>query len=1038
VNTTGGRNEGNVMGLVRSSHTEVSLRLIVIHLFLVLLTGSIATAAVSDETAIPGLDSLTATTLVRALDYLDLKIDDLGFDKLYVEDDTFRLGVIDELLNNPIRIPGWQVEVTGELRAVADQPAALAAIMGRIIDTSLGSDNVPSTYRLGVLGTTDAADTGGNVDEVLDRFVDRCNSVEYRLAEGFARITAEERNQLLMLAPAVWGDWELASEKARKGALHFEAGAAVDTTIEISDELILDLAAKIDRDALTRGTVEFFAAVTELAGEILHRQLPWPTLTLPGVEGAISYVGETPWGQLVIGGPGDTHYTEAALSRIAFIIEPGGNDTYRGRTASAIGDLTRPLSAVIDFEGDDLYEARERSYALGGAVLGVAALIDLAGDDVYRGDDGVLGAGFFGSGLLYDGGGVDLFEGRNLSQGAGAFGLGLLISDCTAPAPSGPELEPDRAFDAGFQKVRGTGFKPIRYDDNDTYLCARQSQGFASTFGIGLLYDRAGSDTYKVGGRYLHAPLLPNDFQSLSQGFSIGFRPRAGGGVGILMDEEGNDFYSAEVYAQGVGYWYSMGLLFDGGGNDSYHATQYAQGAGVHLAIGSLWDVGGDDHYVSKFGVTQGTAHDLSVGMLLDQGGNDFYIVSGGQAMSITNSVAIFIDEQGDDFYGTPDGGQGLVTWARGFCGAGIFLDLEGKDTYLADMPAGNGTVWSQRTYGIGIDLDRKLSLPGDVVPEVVLTAEDSLRTVEELFETASIWEVGSARHKVRTARKALIAKGMPAVEYVVAEKLETQSGLEFRAITELARAYPDSITVRLLPLLEDENEEIRRSAIRLLGTLKREEAVSPMRKMLKNKKYKDQWNRIIGALGGIGDLDAAPDIRLFLKADSERRRIAAINGLRALKDTTAVPALVTMLEDPVFTVRSAASNGLKPFRAAAIDPLCDRLLWNDEHGAADKGDALPRGIQIRTLGDLTVGLRDSTDRASLAARARARKTLMGELDKVFDYYDHPGARAAAVDALIRLEDEETRRFVALRMVDEFDPLVKRMYEKAMEATEKN
>lgn len=938
------------MGRFCFSRTNCLQRLIVFYLLLIPAVAPNATAAVSDDGSVPGLDSLTAATLVRALDYLDLTIDDLGFDKLYVEDDTFRLGIIDELLNNPIRIPAWQAEVTRELRAVVDQPGALAAVMGQIIDTPLGGFNVPSTHRLGFLGDADAVYAGGDVEEILDRFIDRCNGVEYRLAEGFARITASERNQLLMLAPAAWGDWELATEKARKGALHFETGVDVDTTIEISDKLILDLAAKLDRDGLTKGTVEFFSAVTELAGEILHRQLPPPTLTLPGVEGAISYIGETPWGTLVIGGPGDTHYTESALREIAFIIEPGGNDTYRGRTASAIGELTRPLSAVIDFEGNDLYEARERSYALGGAVLGIAALIDLAGDDVYRGDDGVLGAGFFGSGLLYDGGGVDVFEGRNLSQGAGAFGLGMLISDCTQPLPPGVEPEPDRAFDAGLQKVRGTGFKPIRYDDNDTYLCARQSQGFASTFGIGLLYDRAGSDTYKAGGRYLHAPLLPNDFQSLSQGYSIGFRPRAGGGVGILMDEEGNDFYSAEVYAQGVGYWYSLGLLFDGGGNDSYHAAQYAQGAGVHLAIGSLWDVGGDDHYLSKYGVTQGTAHDLSVGMLWDQGGDDYYIVSGGQAMSITNSVAIFIDEQGDDFYGTPEGGQGLVTWARGFCGTGVFLDLEGTDTYLADMPAGNGQVWSQGTYGIGIDLDRELSLPGETIPEVVLTASDSLRTVEELFETASIWEVGSARLKVRTARRALIAKGMPAVEYVVAEKLGSKSGLEFRAITELASAYPDSFTARLLPLLEGDDEEIRRSAISLLGTLKRDEAVSPMRKMLKNKKYKDHWNRIIGALGGIGDLAAAPDVRLFLKDELERRRIAAINGLAALRDTVAVPALVTMLEDPVFTVRSAAHNSLKRFGAAAVDPLCDRLLWNENQGASEESDALPRGIRCAPL----------------------------------------------------------------------------------------
>ena len=79
--------------------------------------------------------------------------------------------------------------------------------------------------------------------------------------------------------------------------------------------------------------------------------------------------------------------------------------------------------------------------------------------------------------------------------------------------------------------VPGTGARPIRYDENDTYQCARMSQGFASTFGVGLLYDQEGSDTYRSGGRYLHAPLLPHDFQSLSQGYSIGFRPRAAGGL---------------------------------------------------------------------------------------------------------------------------------------------------------------------------------------------------------------------------------------------------------------------------------------------------------------------------------------------------------------------------------------------------------------------------------------------------------------------------------------------------------------------------
>ncbi len=992
-----------------------------------------AIAAGDQPTSIEGLDSLASATLIEALEYLDLTPSDLGFDKLYVEDDTFRIAVVEDLLNDPIKIPGWQTSVTGELRRVVNQPSLLAGTLGALCDAPAKS--IPGSINSLPLLSCSSRHDDSSMISAIARFSASIEEADRLINRAFAGLTEDEQETLLMLAPAMWGEWEDSVEQARKGQLHFEVGAAVDTTVEVGDDLILDLAAKLDREALTQGASDYFAALVNLVSEHAMANLGPADIALPGVSGLIIYHCETPWGQLVIGGYGANHYSEAALQTITFLIEPGGDDTYHGRSASAAGELMGRFGAVIDFSGNDLYEAGDLSFALGGAVLGVAALIDLEGDDVYRGEDGVLGAGLFGAGLLYDGGGVDIFEGRNLCQGAGAFGFGALVSDCAAPPPpGGPEIEVDRVFDAGISRVRGTGYKPIRYDDNDTYLCARNSQGFASTFGTGLLYDRKGNDTYKAGGHYLHAPLLPNDFQSLSQGFSIGFRPRAGGGVGILMDEEGNDFYSAEVYAQGVGYWYSLGLLFDGGGNDSYHATQYAQGAGVHLAVGSLWDVGGDDHYVSKFGVTQGTAHDLSAGMLLDEGGNDFYLVSGGQAMSITNSVALFIDTQGNDFYATPDGGQGTVTWARGFCGTGVFLDLEGKDRYIADYPGGDGQIWRQQTLGIGIDLDRKLSVPGETLPEIVLTAEDSLRAVDEIFETASIWEVGSARLKVRTARKALIAQGIEAVDYVVNEKIGTKSGLEFRAITELARAYPDSMTERVLPLLESEDKEIRRSAISLLGTLKRSEAVEPMRKMLKQKKYRTQWNRLIRALGQIGEVEAAPSVRSFLKDDNQRRRLASVSALAAMKDTAAVPSLVMMLEDPVFTVRSAAFTALKWFGASAVGALCELVAWSDQNDNKDSGGT--RAIQIQTLGRLAVSLRDSTDRVSLLARSRARTMLMSELDNLPNGGDFPGARSAAVEALVELGDEETLRFVRLRMIDEFDPLVRRSYEWALQANE--
>ncbi len=1010
---------------------------------------------------VPGLDSLAAVTLHRALGYLDLSAPELGFDKLYAEDDTFRLALVERLLASPLQVPGWQEQQVEALRHEVHHPALLAHRLGLLCEAPgdeqadrLGWPGVEKRLSAedGEAASTATADrwtadgatasgttaggttavrmTDGDIEKRVLAFLRRTGEAEQDLLRAFREWSVEERIQLLTMAPAFWGDSEDPADKIRKGALHFERGLPADTTLDLSEDFVLDLASQVDREALTLAAQRFLEAVCRFAG--LDPKAAWPEAAAdyPGVGGAVVGWHETPWGLLLIGGPGDNTYSYEALSRISFLIEPGGNDVYRGRIASAVGGITWPFAALVDYAGDDLYDAHGLSYALGGALMGVSVLIDAGGNDLYRGDDGSLGAGFFGAGFLFDGGGVDYFAGRNLCQGAGAFGIGALVSGAAAEAPAGPELQLDRAFEAGVHAVPGTGAVPLRYDDSDTYVCARQSQGFASTFGAGLLFDQAGNDVYRAGGRYLHAPLLPNDFQALSQGFSIGFRPRAGGGVGILMDEAGNDFYNGDVYSQGSAYWYSVGLLYDGAGNDRYTATQYSQGAGIHLAVGSLWDRGGDDHYVCKFGVTQGTAHDLSVGWLYDESGNDYYLVSDGHGISITNSVAVFIDALGNDVYATPGIGQGTVTWARGFCGAGLFLDLEGTDTYPAGAPATDGAVWRQRTYGLGIDLDRDIEVPGEVVPEITLTAEDSLRTVEELFETASLWEVGSAREKVRRARKALIAKGPEAIDHVVRTKLDTRSGLEYRAIQELAEAHPDTFTARVLPLLEEAEGRTAQNVIGLLGDLKCSKAREPMEALLGKKSRRDDWNRLIAALGRIGNPEAAKTVRKFLDADEERRRLVAIGAVDALEDTTSLRRLVEMLGDRELTVRAAAGVAVRHFGVAAVSPLCRSLTAVEDDRWPER--ELQAALRTQVLGQVAQSLADSTDERSVRARGKARQTLLEMLDRGYEL-EAPALRAAAVEALMALGGPETEARVKVRLADEYDPLVLRTFETAVE-----
>lgn len=1023
--------------------------------------------------SIPGLDSLTSATLYKALDYLEIRPSELGFDKLYAEDDTFRLRIVEELLGDPLRLPGWQRETVEHLRNATKSPSALAHALGSLCEAaadperSIGPEAMTWPEPLHNAGEThqggNAAAPGSirrDLEEAVSDFLADCRRAEGRLEQAFAGITPDERDRLLMLAPAFWGDSRDAEDRRRKGLLHRSLGADADTAGDYTEDPVLDAGAAMDRAALTAAAQIFLDGLMRCANRMSDALGPWidsparpapsgplSVTSLDGVTGEILGVFETPWGFLILGGPGPNQYDPGILARTAFIFEPGGDDVYRGRAASAVGGLLRPMSAIVDWSGSDFYDSRSEPFALGGALFGLAALVDLSGSDVYLGEDGSCGAGFFGAGLLYDGQGANTFEGRNFCQGAGAFGIGALLADAGDVPPPGPELTEDRNYTAGLVKVPGTGSVPVRHDENDMYRAARYSQGFASTFGAGLLYDSAGNDTYRAGGRYLHAPLLPHDFQSLSQGFSIGFRPRAGGGVGILIDEEGNDFYNAEVYSQGSSYWYSIGLLFDGGGNDRYMATQYSQGAGVHLSIGSLWDRGGDDHYVCKHGVTQGTAHDLGLAWFLDEGGNDFYVVSDGQGVSLTNSTAIFIDAQGDDLYATPGRGQGWSRWARGFTGAAIFLDLEGNDTYPAGGPAADGSAWSPELYAVGIDLDRNVQLPAEVVTEPVLTAEDSTRAVSELFETASIWEVGSARERVRRARAALIARGMESVEYAFSEHLGSRSGLEYRTLEALGNAYPDSVAARILPRLRDPDPQVRRNTAGLLGDMKRVEALEPMAAMLSDGSEEKLWIALIRSLGVIGDGRASASIRPFLGDAQERRRICAVDALKSLRDTASIPLMIELLEDPMLTVRSAASAALISFGAEPVSAIAARLEdsdagWKQPSGTQQNevrrsGPECNRMIRVHTLGRIAASLADSTGAADMEARAVARRTLLGELQRFqagtarlsdTSMRASAAARAAAVEALLSLGDGDTAHLVRLHMENEPHPLVQRTY----------
>lgn len=347
-----------------------------------------------------------------------------------------------------------------------------------------------------------------------------------------------------------------------------------------------------------------------------------------------------------IGGAGaDVHEADIA-------IDAGGEDTYRR------------CGFVVDLGGDDTYRDS------GSGRLDVGLVLDVAGDDRHLGGDFTQGGASLGAALLIDVAGDDRYEAGQVSQGAASCGVGML-------------------FDLA---------------GNDSYRGARFVQGFGGVRGLGALSDVAGQDTYYAGGRFSHAPLLPENFQSLSQGFGFGLRPDASGGVGILADHAGNDVYSAEVFGQGASYWFALGVLVDSGGHDFYNLYQYGQGAGIHLSPAVLFDRAGNDAYSCLNGVAQGSGHDWGVGLLWDLAGNDGYQGSGmSQGGVNANGVGMIVDRAGNDTYaGWNERNQGDSFFSRGTMGLGVLLDLGGKDRYTHGGK--DDATWTRGTVGVGLD----------------------------------------------------------------------------------------------------------------------------------------------------------------------------------------------------------------------------------------------------------------------------------------------------------------------------------------------
>ncbi len=622
--------------------------------------------------------------------------------------DPFRLPWFDALLARPLKIPSftrdmlwrYRLWMTGDSSAFPRPALAQVRPLAGLVFNSARNLG----HNIGRYGfdydpiTTSGQSLMGAIEQLYrDAGQDLGNTIVYKLPtqdwtdrhKAFSTaisVLPDELNRSLARIVAAIGEatrWRDRS-LARIPEAQFEHIFS-STTLEESqcdahtfDQIVYDAALAFDGSTASWGAT-LLAQAVEKEFSVLKKYT--------GAD--YSFDIPTPRGRLLLrGGKNDTHYAQDC----ALLIDLGGDDVYHGATAATGPDL--PVSVTLDLAGDDRYiNEHEGIPSQGAGVLGFALIADLSGDDTYTSRTFSQGCGRFGIGIQYDAEGNDSYRSSGFSQGAGMYGIGILF---------------DRAGD-------------------DEYHTVYYAQGHGFSRGLGLLADLSGNDLYSADDETLNriGDETPFHNESDAQGYGAGRRAdhldghSMSGGIGILTDLQGNDTYTAGVFAQASGYWYGMGVLHDAEGDDKYRGVFFNLGASAHYAIGVLLEDGGNDESDLVMTLGFGTAHDCSAAYYIDANGNDRYTMSKADAnacsfgSSLNSSFALFANIRGDDSYAPVGNAFGYATMRRGgewpvyAPGTGLFFDIGGVDKYTHDR-ARDGAEWVQPPgpgqYGFGID----------------------------------------------------------------------------------------------------------------------------------------------------------------------------------------------------------------------------------------------------------------------------------------------------------------------------------------------
>ncbi len=575
---------------------------------------------------------------------------------------------------------------------------------------------------------------------------------------------------------------------------------------------------------------------------------------------------------------------------VRLTIDLGGNDTYTGRHGAGVGYA----SVLVDLGGDDRFDVPDLS--VGAALLGVGIAWIEGGDDTFSGQSLNFGAACGGVGLWLKIGGDDGVRGRAMGHGFAAWGLGL-------------------ALDSG---------------GNDQSRFGIFSQGAARTLGVGWLVDRAGHDTYRLDSLIPFAPLFPEAWASYGQGFGMGYREDTGGlagGVGLLTDLAGDDFYLASNYSQASSYWLSVGSLMDAAGNDRYSAYHYSQSSAMHVTAAYLLELGGNDTYTVQVGASQAIGHDYGTVVLYDRAGNDVYASQDSRVgTAINNGFALFLDGAGSDTYARPAGeGRG----SRGTASLALSIDAGGVDRYpLGQIDDSALTLGYWLAFVDSAGAEPAASTPPPAAfPTPGSVPLPEARVLSETYARASQWGVGGAQASTAKALDDLTAWGLPAWEWIVENRLAQADRLSLRALASLVNRLGAPAVAVLGRKALGANEAELRAILRLAVEANISDVAAILPRIL--REFPNLQLEAVRAAGMLRARAAVDDIQVLARSSDLFLARTAMISLAQIQDPAAFGTASSLLNSSDPLIRDAAQRLVASVPAQA-DPLIKTLLRDD------------------------------------------------------------------------------------------------------------